>query len=62
MTEGTPIDLADLSIIDGKDIEKIQGKKNRSDRVLQVIRENGLDKDKEFMDEIDPLIEELLKQ
>lgn len=59
MTQEDPIDL---SIIDAKEIEKIKGKKNRADRVLQVIRENGLDKDKEFMDEIDPLIEELLKK
>jgi len=59
MTTPEPIDL---SIIDAKDIEKIQWKKKRADRVLQVIHENGLDKDKEFMNEIDPLIEELLKE
>ena len=58
MTQGDPIDL---SILDAEDIEKITVKKQRADRVLQVIRENGLDKDKEFMNEIDPLIEELLK-
>jgi hypothetical protein len=62
MTENTAIDLTDLSIIDAEDLEKIQGKKQRADWVKQVIRENGLDKDKEFMDEIDPLIEELLKE
>jgi len=59
MTKDAPIDL---SIIDAKDLEKIKGKKKRADRVLQVVRENKLDKDKEFMDEIDPLIEELLKE
>ena len=59
MTQDTPIDL---SVIDAKDFEKLKGKKKRADRVLQVIRENELDKDKEFMDEIDPLIEELLKE
>jgi hypothetical protein len=57
-----PIELTDLSIIDAKDLEKIKGKKKRADRVMQVVRENGLEKDKEFMDEIDPLIEELLKE
>ncbi len=58
----TKDDAIDLSIIDAQELEKIQGKKQRADRVLQVIRENGLDKDKEFMEEIDPLIEELLKE
>ena len=59
MTQEDPIDL---SVIDAKELEKIKGKKQRADRIQQVIRENGLDKDKEFMDEIDPLIEELLKE
>lgn len=59
MTTPEPIDL---SVIDAKDIEKIKGKKKRADRVMEVIHENGLDKDKEFMDEIDPLIKELLKE
>lgn len=58
----TQEDDIDLSVIDAKELEKIQGKKDRADRVQQVIRENGLDKDKEFMDEIDPLIKELLKE
>lgn len=52
----------DLNILDTKELKKIKDKKERADRVMQVIEENGLDKDKEFMDEIDPLIEELLKQ
>jgi len=59
MTKDIPIDL---SVIDAKEIEKIKGKKKRADRVLQVIRENGLDKDKEFMNEIEDLMEELLKE
>lgn len=52
----------DLSILDVKEVEKIKNKKERADRVMKIIREYGLDKDKEFMDEIDPLLEELLKQ
>ncbi len=59
MTKDLPIDL---SVIDAKDLEKLKGKKKRADRVMEVIRENGLNKDKEFMDEINPLIEELLKE
>ena len=59
MTKPVPINL---SVIDAKDLEKIKGKKKRVDRVKQVIRENWLEKDKEFMDEIDPLMEELLKE
>ena len=52
----------DINILDAKELKNIKDKKKRADRVMQVIQENGLDKDKEFMDEIDPLIEELLKQ
>jgi len=52
----------DLSILDVKEVEKIKNKKERADRVMKIIREYGLDKDKEFMDEINPLLEELLKQ
>jgi len=52
----------DLSIIDAKDLKDIKSKKERADRVMQVIKENKLDKDKEFMEEINGLIEELLKE
>ena len=58
MTKDQPIDLA---IIDDKDIKKFKDKKKKIERVMEVIRENGLDKDKEFMNEIDGLFEELVK-
>jgi hypothetical protein len=51
----------DLNIIDGKDIKEFESKKKKANWVLEVIEENNLDKDKEFMGEITPLIEELLK-
>ena len=59
MTEEQAIDL---NIIDSKDIKKFEAKKKRADWILEVIEENKLDKDKEFMEEITPLIEELLKE
>ena len=59
MTKEQPIDLA---IIDDKEIKKIKDKKQRIDRVMKVIHENWLDKDKEFMDEITDLMEWLLKE
>ncbi len=59
MPKTTPIDL---SIIDAKDLEKIKGKKKRADRVMELIHEHGLDKDKTFMEEIESLIEELLRE
>lgn len=52
----------DLSIIDTETLKKIKGKQDRADRVMQTIRENDLDKDKAFMDEIGPRLEELLKE
>ena len=59
MTKDEPIVL---SIIDAKDIKKIQEKKERLDRVMEVIKENWLDKDKEFMAEIDELVDALVKE
>ena len=52
----------DLSIIDTKEIEKIKNKKKRADDIMDIIHEHWLDKNKEFIDEIEPLIEELLKK
>lgn len=57
----TKDDAIDLNLIDAKELEKIKGKKTRADRVKQIIHENGLEDNKEFMDEINPLIDELLK-
>lgn len=59
MTQTQPIDL---SIIDDADIKKIQAKKERLDRVMDVIKENGLDKDEKFMSEMEDLIDALIKE
>ena len=58
MTTEQPIDL---NVIDGKEIKKFKEKKKRAVWVLDVIKESNLDKNEEFMNEINPLIEELLK-
>lgn len=50
-----------LNIIDGKEIKKFEEKKKRANWVLEIIEENELDKDKKFMEEITPLIKDLLK-
>ena len=52
----------DLSVIDSETLKKIKGKQARADRVMQAIREYGVDQDKAFMDEILPWMEELLKE
>ena len=59
MTKEEPIDL---TIIDGEMIKKLQKKQERLDRVLEEIQKNGLDKDKEFMEEIDKLVEALIEE
>ena len=59
MTTPEPIDL---TVIDDKMIKKLQKKQKRLDRVLEIIKENGLDKDKEFMEEIDKVIEALIEE
>lgn len=59
MTKAEPIDL---SIIDGEEIRKIQEKQKKIQRVMEVIRENWLDKDKEFMEDIEELIQALKEE
>lgn len=59
MTKAEPIDL---SIIDGEDIRKIQEKQKKIQRIMELIRENELDKDKDFMEEIEEVIEALKKE
>ncbi len=62
MTNNTQEEEIDLSILDAKDIAKLQAKKDRLDWVMNVIRESELENDKEFMDEIDPLIKALIHE
>ncbi|MEI6119433.1 MAG: hypothetical protein WCP92_10015 [bacterium] len=59
MTIPEPIDL---TVIDDEMIKKLQKKQERLDRVLEVIQKNGLDKDKEFMEEMDKLIDALIEE
>ena len=59
MTKADPIDL---SIIDSEDIKKLQSRHKKIQRVMDIIRENELDKDQEFMDEIDNLMGALLEE
>lgn len=59
MTKDEPIAL---DIIDTNTLKDLKSKKARADWVKQVIQDNGLDQDKDFMDEIEPLLEELLKE
>lgn len=59
MTKAEPIDL---SIIDSEDIRKIQEKQKKIQRIMELIRENELDKDKDFMEEIEEVIEALKKE
>lgn len=52
----------DLSILDGKEIKKLEEKQKKIDRVIELIHENGLEKDKEFMEEIEEVIEALKQE
>jgi len=52
----------DFSIVDDEMVKKLQEKQKRLDRVLELIQKNGLDKDKEFMEEMDKLIEALIEE
>lgn len=58
MAKTTPIDL---SVVDSSELEKIKTKQQKIDRIMQTIKEQWLDQDKEFMQEIEGTIEELMK-
>ena len=55
-------DPIDISIVDDEIVKKLQEKQKRLDRVMELIQKNGLDKDKEFMEEMDKLIEALIEE
>ncbi|MEI6673048.1 MAG: hypothetical protein WCL02_07145 [bacterium] len=59
MTTPQPIDL---SVIDAKELQNLKKRQEKIDRVMGIIHENELDKDKEFMNEIDVLMEALLEE
>lgn len=42
----------DLSVVDAKDIKKLKAKQEKIDRVMKLIKENNLEKDPKFMEEI----------
>ena len=42
----------DLAVVDAEDLEDIQNKQQKIDRVIKLIKENNLDKDPEFMQEV----------
>ncbi len=52
----------DLTILDGKDIKKLKEKEKKIERVMDIIRENELEKDPEFMEHIDDLIGKLIEE
>jgi len=59
MTTQEPIDL---TIIDGEAIKKLQERHNKIKRVMDIIRENGLEKDEEFIEQINELMDALIEE
>jgi hypothetical protein len=55
----TTLEPIDLTIIDDETIEKLQEKQKKIDRVMDIIRENELEKDTAFMEEITDLMQKL---
>jgi tRNA U34 5-carboxymethylaminomethyl modifying enzyme MnmG/GidA len=59
MTTEEPIDL---SIIDDEAVKKLQEKHKKIKRVMDIIRENELEKDQEFMDQMHELMDALIEE
>lgn len=43
---------ADIAIVDESELSKIKEKEQKIERIMWIVKENWLDKDKEFMDAI----------
>ena len=42
----------DLAVVDAEEIEKMRAAEQKKNRVMELIKEEGLDKDPEFMQEV----------
>ncbi len=51
----------DLSLIDAKEIEDLKAKEQKKKRVMELIKEEWLDKDPEFMEEISQAFDGILE-
>jgi predicted nucleotidyltransferase len=49
VAKAQPIDLA---VVDAKELKKLKEKQEKIDRVMKLIKENNLQNDKEFMEEV----------
>jgi hypothetical protein len=51
----------EFKVVDKESLEKFEAKKEKVDDVMSIIKACGLDKDQEFMDEIQEAIDVSLK-
>ena len=42
----------DMAVVDAEEIEKMRAAEQKKNRVMELIKEKGLDKDPEFMEEV----------
>jgi hypothetical protein len=42
----------DMAVVDAEEIEKMRAAEQKKNRVMELIKEEGLDKDPEFMEEV----------
>ncbi len=52
MTKDPKPQDVDLAVVDAKELKKIKEKQEKIERVMWLIKENWLDKDPEFMNEV----------
>jgi hypothetical protein len=52
MTKDPKPQKVNLAVVDAKEIKKLKEKQEKIDWVIQLIKENNLDKDQEFMEEV----------
>lgn len=51
----------DLTLVDAKDIEAVKAREQKKARVMELIKEEWLDKDPEFMKEISQAFDGILE-
>lgn len=51
----------DMSVVDAEELKRLKEKQEKIDRIMNVIRENNLQNDKEFMKEVSEAFDGILE-
>lgn len=61
MTKAPKDQKVDLAVVDAKELKKLKEKQEKIDRIMNLIRENNLQHDQEFMKEVSEAFDGILE-